>query len=75
MTQIKAPRVTALDRINQLIDWYEQFKPDAGKSIPVDLGPKSLAKALARKWQPTETREFQYRGRTLIAIGNDPEPR
>ena len=68
-------------RIDALVDWYEKNKSEAGKTIKVDLGPKKLAKAIGfvfakdTKNKVVVVREIPYRGRTLVAIGNDPEPR
>lgn len=72
----RAPKKTDLDRLNDLIDWYEANKPNAGARIEVDIGPKKFAKMLGR--EPTiidkeAVREYAYRGITVVAIGFDPK--
>lgn len=61
-------------QIDDLIDYYEKFgRPGAGLRIPVYATPRQLAQAIG---QPLplkvpegykEPREFNYRGRVLIA--------
>jgi len=73
----KLPSKTDLDRLNDLIAFYDRFKPDAGKSIPVAMTPRAMCKMLGvlptvefnakgkpvEKWQS----EIDYRGRTIVA--------
>lgn len=69
------PRETLIDKINKLVKFYEEFKPDAGQRIEVAVSPKHLAKALGQelpkdgKGKPIQQREWPYRGRTIVAIG------
>lgn len=74
----KLPPKTDLDRLNELIEWYDRNKPDAWKRIQVTLGPKGLAKLLGI--QPRNGAdgkplpfplEQQHRGRTIVATGKD----
>lgn len=75
--QLKAKRTTLIDEINELVGWYEAYKPDAGKRIDVNASPKKLAKALGvelpkgKDGKPIQQREWTYRGRTLNAIGKE----
>jgi hypothetical protein len=63
-----------LNAINQLINWYEKFKPESGQRIDVNLAPRDLAKKLGVPCAKQQV-EFPYRGRTLVAIGGrDSEP-
>lgn len=62
-------------RIDEIIDFYEQHgKPGAGMRIPVYATPRQLAKAIGRALPDNppkdyvEPREFDYRGRVLIAV-------
>jgi len=70
-----APK-TDLDRVNELINWYEKFKPQAGREIQVNVGPKQLAKMLGLPQKGPDGKEIDYpsvqpyRGRALVAIGS-----
>lgn len=68
----RAPRETDLDRLNKLIDWYERFKPEAGKEIQVAVTPLALAKMFGIKdkdgdWEPQEL--VVHRGRKIVCTG------
>lgn len=74
MNENRLSRLTALDRIDALIDWYEANRPEAGQVIQVSVSPKELAKMLARL-APVENGQIQafpkqqpYRGRMLEAV-------
>lgn len=70
----KLPRETPLDKLNKLIDFYEKFKPEAGKCIQVEMSPEQLAKALGRELPKDERgnkiylAEQTYRGRTILCV-------
>lgn len=70
----KLPRKTPRDKLDELIDWYEKFKPGAGQCIQVELSPKQLAKTLGRdlpkdeNGKELELREQHYRGRTILSM-------
>lgn len=57
---------TDLDRLNDLIDWYNQFKPEAGKVIQVKMSERYL------KWfakpVPGEPNRWSYRDRLLERV-------
>jgi hypothetical protein len=71
------PKKTDLDRLNDLISFYEQHRPDAGKVIEVRVTAEALGKMLGRgpvrvpgkggrevdQWPDS----VEYRGRTLLA--------
>ena len=71
----RSPPVALLARIDELIRFYELYKPEAGKRIDVAVQPELLAKALHypapldAQGKPVVPREFDYRGRTLVAVG------
>jgi len=61
-----------IDTLNELITWYEKYKPEAGKRIPVGIGPLELAKMLGIdpviiNKQPCT--EYTYRDRIIVAVG------
>lgn len=70
----KLPKETPLDKLNKLIDFYEKFKPEAGKCIQVQMGPEQLAKVLGRELPKDEhgkkilLNEQHYRGRTILCV-------
>jgi hypothetical protein len=77
--QRRLPPKTDLDRVNDLITWYEKFKPEAGKQIQVNVGPRQLAKMLGiaikkdGKGKEIVPSNMQpHRGRILVATG-DPQ--
>jgi hypothetical protein len=64
----KQAKRTPRNELDALITWYEKFKPDAGRRIPVSVTPKGLAKILdidTRDVKPLP--EYVYRGRTIVA--------
>jgi len=72
----RATKRTDLDDLNELIDWYEKFKPEAGKSIPIWKTPEQLAKMLGtmptgntKEGKPIYAPEQPYRGRMISAVG------
>jgi hypothetical protein len=71
------PPKTDRDRLDELISWYEKFKPEAGKRIEIKVGPRALAKMLGvpkREWNSLKNpppKERKYRGRLLVATGID----
>lgn len=72
--QFKASKKTDLDELNELIDWYEKFKPTAGHCIQVWKTPKELHKMLGVAPQTNEGKEvfpqeLPHRGRMILAIG------
>lgn len=71
--QHKLPPKTDKDRLNDLIDWYEEHKPEAGQRIQVDKGPRDLKRMLDLPSTLNDEREYTYRGRTIVAIGKDRE--
>jgi hypothetical protein len=60
-----------LSQIDKLIDWYERFKPQAGKRIPVFCTQKKLEEVLGVSAQYDPSRGFVYRGRVLVATDGD----
>jgi hypothetical protein len=65
MSGNKAPKKTELDRLNDLINWYEKFKPEAGKRIPVAASRETLAKWFGYPQHKKPPNEFEYRGRII----------
>lgn len=63
-------RESEADKVKALVTWYEKNKPEAGKRIEVQLGPKKLAKQFGISLEKDQT-EFVYRDRTIVAIGKD----
>lgn len=61
----------ALDmkKLDALIDWYEQFKPEAGKEITLQVNPKELAMMFGLKDGRVykSVHEYDHRGRKIIA--------
>ncbi len=68
-----------LSQLDKLIDWYEKHKPAAGQRIAVDLGPRKIASMVGHffekdnKGKEVIVRDIPYRGRILVAVGNDNE--
>lgn len=59
--------------INELIDWYEKYRPTAGQEIPVNATMKEICKELFPMMQSPKKGEawpksIQYRNRELIAV-------
>lgn len=65
----REPVRTDMQLLNQLIDWYEKFKPDAGHEIQMAVGPIGLAKIFKIKkddrYVPTPW--VMHRGRKIVA--------
>jgi hypothetical protein len=66
----KLRKKSDLDRLNELIDWYERFSPSAGQRIPVACSPTALAKMIGlepiiKDKQPVS--EYEYRGRVVFS--------
>lgn len=61
----KGPRDTDWGRLDDLIDWYERFKPQAGKVIQVRFETKELLLHCIATEIPNE---YRYRGRILQRI-------
>lgn len=66
MTEQFLAKKTDQDRLNELIDWYTQFKPDAGKVIPVRFPEKKLEKFATKN----ENGLWSYRGRLLERVSD-----
>lgn len=64
--KLKKPERTLLTQLDQLIDWYEKFKPDAGKHLDVAATPQALAKAIGVDGGKAQ-RVYIYRGREIAA--------
>lgn len=67
------PPETELDLLNKLINWYNENKPEAGKRIHVKKGPRDLRKMLGFPSSIDAATEYEYRGRTIVAVGKDRE--
>jgi hypothetical protein len=71
MVEIKNKAPTKRERLDRLIDWYEEFKPSAGQRIEIAVTPAKLAQIL--KYEVPKSgeppREQRYRGRVIVAIG------
>lgn len=65
--KLKKPERTLLMELDQLIDWYEKFKPDAGKHLDVAATPQALAKAIGCLNREPSQRVYSYRGREIAA--------
>jgi hypothetical protein len=69
-------RETDLDRLNKLIDWYEQNRSTAGKEILTTHTPEKLCKMVGvprtakGEWQSVVT----HRGRKILAGSGHREP-
>lgn len=74
MTEQFMPKKTDLDKLNELIDWYEKNKPQAGKVIQVKLPPEKVAKMIGHdfkldaKGNPIVEKILPYRGRALECV-------
>lgn len=54
--------------VDELVRWYEQYKPTAGQRIPVKTTPKVLAQAFGyMRVKDGWPKEVAYRGRTIVA--------
>lgn len=63
--QMRAKRLRAktdLERLNELIDWYNQFKPQAGRVIQVRFSTQQLERFAERI---EGTHHWRYRERIL----------
>lgn len=58
-----------LERLNDLIDWYEKFKPEAGREIQLAVGPLGMAKIfkLKKDERYVPTSWVWHRGRKIVA--------
>lgn len=58
-----------MERLNDLIDWYVQFKPHAGQEIQLAVGPLGLAKIfkIKKDGRYVPTSWLMHRGRKIIA--------
>ena len=61
-------------RVDKLLDSYESKGPDSGKRVAFNIGPRQLADEMGFDLIDADQREFVYRGRTLVAIGEDSVP-
>jgi hypothetical protein len=64
MTSQTLDKKSDLDRLNELIDWYQANKPDAGKIIKVRFDEKKLEKFATKQ----ENGLYAYRGRLLERV-------
>ena len=53
-------------KLDGLIDFYEQFKPDAGRRIPIDATAAELMVILGKRDQQGV---FEHRGRVVVPVG------
>jgi hypothetical protein len=64
---------TDLQRLNELIDWYEKNKPEAGQRILVSKTPRELHKMLGvppsrdKRGDEVFPAELPYRNRVIVA--------
>lgn len=71
----KMSRKSDLDRLDELIRWYEKFKPEAGRRIPIFKTPRELHKMLSapiprdKEGKESPQAELLYKGRTIVAVG------
>lgn len=63
-------RKTEQDRLNELIDWYTKFKPEAGHVIQVRFSEKELKKFGAVQCAANKL-QWSYRGRTLERLADE----
>lgn len=61
---------TEQDRLNDLIDWYAKYKPDAGQVIQVRFTERDLKKFGAVQ-SSTNKLQWAYRGRTLERLADE----
>lgn len=64
----KRPPKTDLDRLNELIDWYQRYKPDAGKVIQMRFSIDYMAKHFG---EPNEEGLSPYRDRLLRRVQDE----
>jgi hypothetical protein len=71
MVEIKNKGPTTRQRLDALIDFYEQHRPDAGKYIQINTSPTKLAQILKYAVAPNKEppREQRYRNRVIVAVG------
>lgn len=65
MANGKVSRENEQDQINKLIDFYEKNRPQAGKTILVNVPSKKLVKFADSK---IDDDHYRYRGRVLHSI-------
>lgn len=70
MTQQTLAKKTEQDRLNELIDWYTKYKPDAGQVIQVRFTEKDLEKFGAVQSAANKL-QWAYRGRTLQRLADE----
>lgn len=59
-----------LGKVDELIAWYEEFKPEAGQRIEISVTPAELKKALGlvvESGDKVTQKEWPYRNRVLVA--------
>ena len=64
----KLPPKTDLDRLNELIDWYAKFKPQAGKVIAMQLTHDRMVKLFGH---PNKDGLWPYRDRLLRRVEDE----
>jgi len=55
-------------RVDELIDFYERHKPQAGQRIEVFCSSAELHRIFGAAAESRSERELRYRGRVLVAI-------
>lgn len=63
--QAKVPRETEKDQVDKLITFYEQNRPNAGRTIDVNIPRKKLRKFIEHE---VDEDHFRYRNRVLHCI-------
>lgn len=56
-------RISAKQRVDDLISWYEQFNPDAGKQVSVRVTSSTV-----RKFARKSGGAFMYRDREIVPM-------
>lgn len=68
-SKLGEPIRSDFERLNDLIDWYVQFKPNAGQEIQLAVGPMGLAKIfkIKKDGRFVPTPYVIHRGRKIVA--------
>lgn len=68
--KFKAPERTLQDQVDEVIDWYERYKPDAGKRIEVNCFVADVAKFSSTKHAAPVFYDgkIEYRGREIVPV-------
>lgn len=61
---------TIRSELDRLIDWYDKYKPDAAREIPVKATEDTVKKFASVHLTPSNEKQYFYRNRKLILQGS-----